>query len=384
LSILPTNRGGTMKEKFEFRSVFNEKSVTKTARKIKEVYPEFEEKAFIENVLDGFEILSYGDRNAKITDNLYHYLPKEFPTTVAILTASLGEEMQVEELEGYEGFYVMPLSTYVSRYGTEYYELSITALIEMTKRFTSEWAIRTFLELEEAKTLEHLKICAKSDNCHVRRLASEGTRPRLPLASRLYSFMKDPTPVLEVLECLKNEPTRLVQRSIANNLNDIGKDNPDAVVDFLTKWKEEDVKDVDWIIRHATRSLVKEGHLGTLKLLGFDPSIAITKASLSIKTPTITLGASLEFECDIDFANDSREKVVIDYLLYFKKANGELKPKVFKLSTKSISKNGTLSLTKKHPLKPATTRKHYPGEHAVQLQINSKLVGEPQTFKLNI
>jgi len=373
-----------MKEKFEFRSVFNEKSVKKTAKQIKEVYQEFEEKAFIKAILDGFEQLSYGDRNAKITDNLYHYLPKEFPIAVTILTASLGEAMQVEELEGYEGFYVMPLSTYVSRYGTEHYELSVTALIEMTKRFTSEWAIRTFLELEEAKTLAHLKICAKSDNCHVRRLVSEGTRPRLPLGSRLYAFMEDPEPVLELLELLKNEPTRLVQRSIANNLNDIGKDNPDAVVDFLTKWKEEDVKDVDWIIRHATRSLVKEGHLGTLKLLGLDPEISINTSSLTIKTPIVRLGQSLEFKCTMDFANPNDEKIVIDYLLYFKKANGELKPKVFKLSSKSIQPNAILELRKKHPLKLATTRTYYSGEQAIQLQINGKLVGEKQTFTLKV
>ena len=346
MSILPANWGEMMKEKFEFRSVFNEKSVHYTAQQITSVYADFQEQAFVETTLDGFDALSFGDRNAKITDALYQYLPKAFPQAVATLVASLGEEMEVEELEGYEGFYVMPLSTYVSRYGTKHYELSIQALIEMTKRFTSEWAIRTFLELEEAKTLAHLKICAKSDNCHVRRLVSEGTRPRLPLGSRLYAFMEEPKPVLELLELLKNEPTRLVQRSIANNLNDIGKDNPADVVAFLTKWKEEDVTDVDWIIRHATRSLVKAGHLGTLKLLGFDPDIVISNASLSIKTPTVTLSQSLEFECTMNFANPSSEKVVIDYLLYFKKANGELKPKVFKLSSKSIKPNVTLQLRK--------------------------------------
>lgn len=373
-----------MKEKFEFRTVFNEKSVKQTALQIKAVYPEFKESAFVREVLDGFEALSFGDRNAKITDALYTYLPKEFPTAVAILTASLGEALQVEALEGYEGFYVMPLSTYISRYGRDHYEISIQALIEMTQRFTSEWAIRTFLEDEETKTLAHLEVCAKSDNCHVRRLVSEGTRPRLPLSSRLYSFMKDPTPLLRLLELLKGEPTRLVQRSIANNLNDIGKDNPDAVVAFLTQWKKENVKDVEWIIRHATRSLLKEGHLGTLRLLGFDPDISIQEVALHTITPTVILGDTLLFECEISLANPREEKIVVDYLLYFKKADGTLKPKVFKLSSQSILPNTTLRLSKRQPLKPASTRKYYEGEHAIQLQINGKLVGEAISFELKI
>jgi len=372
-----------MKEKFEFRSVFNEKSIRQTAKQIKEVYPEFREEAFVTDVLNGFETLSFGDRNTKITDNLYTYLPKAFPRAVVILVDALGEALDAEELEGYEGFYVMPLSTYVRRYGTEHYELSMDALVEMTKRFTSEWAIRIFLEQEEERTLAYLKVCAKSDNCHVRRLVSEGTRPRLPLASQLYSFMEDPTPVLALLDLLKNEPTRLVQRSIANNLNDIGKDNPDAVVTFLKQWKKEGVKDVEWIIKHATRSLIKDGHPRSLRFLGFDPNIAVKSAELNILSPNVQLGESLEFECDIDFENEKEEKVVIDYLLHFKKANGALKPKVFKLSSKTVLPKQKLSLRKKHPLKAATTRKYYEGKQGLQLQINGQLIGEIVYFDLS-
>ena len=372
-----------MKEKFEFRNVFNEKVIAYIASQIKHVNPSFQKDDFIASTLMGFESLSFGDRNSKITDNLYTHLPKEYPKTLEILVASLGEPLVEEELEGYEGFYVMPLSTYVRRYGTEHYQLSMDALIEMTKRFTSEWPIRIFLEQEQERTLAYLTVCSKSDNCHVRRLVSEGTRPRLPLGSRLYSFMEDPTPVLALLDLLKNEPTRLVQRSIANNLNDIGKDNPDAVVSFLEQWKTDGVKDIEWIIKHATRSLVKEGHHGSLKLLGFNPDITIKSAKLNMLTPDVQLGDNLEFECEIDFENALDEKVVVDYLLHFKKANGALKPKVFKLSTKTISPKQKLLLRKKHPLKPATTRKYYEGEQGVQIQINGQAVGEVIYFDLS-
>lgn len=373
-----------MKEKFELRSVFNEKSIRQTAKQIKEVHPSFQDETFITATLEGFESLSFGDRNTKITDNLFQFLPDNYAEALKILVTSLGEPLVEEELEGYDGFYVMPLSTYVRRYGTEYYELSMAALIEMTKRFTSEWAIRIFLEQEQEKTLAYLKKCAISDNCHVRRLVSEGSRPRLPLSSRLYQFMEDPRPVFELLELLKNEPTRLVQRSIANNLNDIGKDNPDAVVSFLKRWQEEGVKDVDWIIKHATRSLIKEGHPEALRLLGFEPDIGIKSADLRVKRPSVTLGNALEFECEIIFKNSEETKVVVDYLLYFKKANGELRPKVFKLSSTTVAPNATLKLSKKHSLKQATTRRYYEGKQAIQLQVNGKLVGEKTYFDLAI
>lgn len=373
-----------MSEKFEFRSVFDLNTIKFIASNIYEVYPEFKKEAFIAETYEGFESLSFGERNTKITERLFYYLPRSYPEALEILVASLGEPIAGEELEGYDGFYIMPLSTYVRNYGTAHYEISVDALIEMTTRFTSEFAIRIFLEQEETKTLQKLQQCAAHENCHIRRLVSEGTRPRLPLSSRLHSFIKDPQPVLKLLEQLKNEPTRLVQRSIANNLNDIAKDNPDAVVSFLERWQNEQVKDVEWIIKHATRTLIKEGHPGALRLLGFDPDIEIVSANLVVMTPQVTLGEHLVFEVSIDFKNSKTEKVVIDYLLYFKKANGTLKPKVFKLTTKTVTPNTLLKLTKKHPLKPATTRQYYEGIQAVQLQINGKLISEKVEFQLNV
>jgi len=373
-----------MSEKFEFRSVFNEQSIQQSATQIKAIYPAFDLEAFVSETLVGFETLSFGDRNAKITDILFMFLPKDYLSALDILVQSLGKEIDSEELEGYEGFYVMPLSTYVSRYGHDDVEASLEALVEMTKRFTSEFGIRTFLQKHEEKTLQHLHLCTQSDNCHVRRLASEGSRPRLPLGSRLHRFIKDPAPVLKLLEALKDEPTRLVQRSIANNLNDIAKDNPNVVVTFLKRWQEEKVQDVAWIIKHATRTLIKEGHTGALELLGFNPHIELTHCDLKVQTAQVNLGEKLVFEATLHFNNSSKEKVVIDYLLHFQKANGQLKAKVFKLSQQSISKNTLLRLKKSHLLKQMSTRKLYEGVHAVEIQVNGKVVGEKQYFTLTL
>lgn len=355
-----------------------------TASQLKKAYTPFNVDAFIHFVMKDFDTLGFGERMKKITLGLETFLPTDFKQSQKILINALGAEIQVEELEGYEGFYVMPLAHYISLHGQEYFELSMQALYEMTKRFTAEFAIRSFLLQHERLTLQKFLEFAKDRNVHVRRLVSEGSRPRLPLAQRLHTFVKDPTPVFNVLKALKNEPTRLVQRSIANNLNDIAKDHPDAVVNFLEIWKKEKVKDIEWIIAHATRSLLKQGHLPTLKLLGFNPNITIHHAQLDILTPNIILGDTLIFDVSINFNNPNKEKVVIDYLLHFKKANGKNKPKVFKLSSKTIPAQTSLTLTKKHPIKLASTRNYYEGEQFIQLQVNGKVVTDKIAFNLHM
>lgn len=373
-----------MSKKFEFRSVFNKESVTYTAAQIKNIYPIFQEDAFINSVMDNFEVLSFGERMKKITQGLYDYLPKAFVDAQRILVDALGPPIKTQELEGYEGFYVMPMAHYIALYGTASFDLSMNALYEMTQRFTSEFAIRTFLLAHETRTLEILLHFAQDANPHVRRLVSEGSRPRLPMAQRLHPFIENPNKVFTLLEALKNEPTRLVQRSIANNLNDIAKDHPDTVTTFLKKWKNENVTDIDWIISHATRSLVKEGHLPTLELLGYNPDIPISHATIEIENVSIKLGDTLIFNADITLNNTDTAALIIDYLLYFKKANGTHKPKVFKLAKRTISPHTHLVLKKRHPLKLSTTRAYYEGVQYLQLQINGKPYGPKVSFELHM
>ena len=371
-----------MSEKFEFRAVFNEKSVEYTANNIKAIHQEFLHVEFIKEVMNGFEALSFGARCTKITDTLHTYLPKDFTQAVTILIKALGEEIQEEELEGYDGFYVMPLSEYVATYAKEDdFDIAMNALYEMTKRFSSEFAIRTFLKNDEEKTLNYLISISNNTNVHVRRLVSEGSRPRLPLGSRLHAFIDEPQKVLTLLESLKNEPSRLVQRSIANNLNDIAKDNPDICVEFLAQWEKENITDVDYIIKHATRTLIKEAHQGALKLLGFNP-VNIADFSLHVEHSTIRLGEYLDFKVEFTLDEVSKEKLVIDFILHFKKANGKLSPKVFKLRTKEFTPKETITLHKRHLLKEASTRKYYEGEHLLEIQINGKKCLPQKSFKL--
>jgi 3-methyladenine DNA glycosylase AlkC len=366
-------------QRFEIRNVFNSDTITYIATQIHTAYPEFDRHRFIDNCLESLNELTFSQRNHFIYTNLVQFLPDHFPTSVDILVRSLGDPIKTEELEGYNGFYVMPFTHYIAQCGMNHVELSMKALLEMTMRFTAEWAIRPFLEKYESETLAFLLSLASHPHPHARRLVSEGSRPRLPWGSRLQKYVKDPSTVFQLLESLKNESTRLVQRSIANSLNDIAKDHPDRVIIFLTQWKSQGVLDIDWIISHATRSLVKSAHPATLALLGYNMDTALD-VDVTLSQTRIVLGETLEFSLTLHSHKD--QKLLIDYCLGYQKANGTIAPKVFKLTTKKLKKGETITLTKRHPIRPATTRVHYSGEHTVQLQINGNQVGNLLSFEL--
>jgi 3-methyladenine DNA glycosylase AlkC len=274
----------------------------------------------------------------------------------------------------------MPQNDFVARYGLDDFDISMRALYEMTKRFTAEGAIRAFIQKYPDQTLRVLRQWAQDPNCHVRRLVSEGTRPRLPLAPRLRDFIRDPRPVLALLEQLKADPELMVRRSVANNLNDIAKDHPDLVVETLARWKQAAAPGTPWIIGHAARTLLKQGHAGALALLGY-AATSISVASFQLKQAKVNLGEDLVFAIDIQSTADEPQSLMIDYVVHHLKANGKLAPKVFKLAKKRLHPHETLSLSKRHAFRPLSTRVYYPGRHALELQINGQRWGW-QEFEL--
>jgi 3-methyladenine DNA glycosylase AlkC len=275
----------------------------------------------------------------------------------------------------------MSQNDFVAAYGLEHLDLSLGALYELTKRFTAEGAIRTFLQRYPEQTLAQLAEWASDPNCHVRRLVSEGTRPRLPLAPRLRAFVKDPRPVLALLELLKADPVLMVRRSVANNLNDIAKDHPDLVVETLARWKQAADPGTEWIIGHAARTLLKQGHTGALALLGYGAETAISPASLQLSQTSVRMGEDLVFAIEIQSTADAPQNLMIDYVVHQRKANGKLAPKVFKLARKRLGPRETLNLTKRHAFRLLSTRVYYPGRHALELQINGQRWGW-QEFEL--
>jgi 3-methyladenine DNA glycosylase AlkC len=221
--------------------------------------------------------------------------------------------------------------------------------------------------------MAQLEEWSRHENCHVRRLASEGTRPRLPWTMRLPQFIDDPRPVLKILNNLKADPVLLVRRSVANNLNDIAKDNPDLVVETLREWQQIENEGTQWIIGHASRTLVKQGNKAALALLGYSPNPAIRVKNLKIENHKINLGDALNFSFEVQSTGDDSQNLMIDYIIHHMKANGKLSPKVFKLAKKRLKAGETLHISKNHSIKPITTRKYYPGQHRLEIQINGQV-----------
>jgi 3-methyladenine DNA glycosylase AlkC len=320
--------------------------------------------------------LSFGARSSLIADTLKKYLPDDFPEAAQILIDSLGAEAAAESLTGSEGFIIMPQCLFISRYGLEHFEISIKALYEMTKRFTAEGDIRPFLQTYPAKTLAFLHQITQDESPFARRLASEGSRPRLPLSSRLPRFQKDPTPVIEILDKLKTDPNLMVRRSVANNLNDISKDNPDVVVATLQQWQKIDNQGTQWIISHALRTLLKQGHPGALRIMGYEPDIQLAVSELQLSaevlSPEGSVGETLTFEFTITSHEPERCKLMIDYVVHYMKANGKQAPKVFKAAKKTLSPGETIRIKKRRSFKKISTRTYYSGKHSLEVQINGR------------
>jgi 3-methyladenine DNA glycosylase AlkC len=283
---------------------------------------------------------------------------------------ALPPEIRNCELTGYDGFIVLPQNEFVAKYGLDHYDLSMRALYEMTKRFTAEGAIRPFILKYPQQTLAILSEWAEDENCHVRRLVSEGTRPRLPWTMQLKPFIEDPRPVLELLEKLKTDPVLMVRRSVANNLNDIAKDNPDLVVKILRGWSRIEDEGTQWLIRHAARTLVKQGNKDVLGVLGYSQNVDISVSRIKLDKPIVRMGEALNFSFEVESKADQAQTLVIDYVIHHVKANGKLTPKVFKLTQKSLEPGQVINISKNHPFRFITTRRYYAGKHTLEIQVN--------------
>ncbi|VEN75437.1 3-methyladenine DNA glycosylase [Candidatus Desulfarcum epimagneticum] len=237
------------------------------AEKIQKVFPDFDSKRFVQTVEDGVRGLELKARVERIADALRDELPKDYPRALEILTAILGPENLKETGMFTEGYWIMPIAKYVEKYGIRHYSKSIEAIEEITKRHTGEYCVRPFIEKYPQKTLAVMRSWSKNENVHVRRLSSEGARPRLPWAGKLDVFVADPAPVLEILENLKDDPSRFVQKSVANAMNDILKDNERIGMETLKRWSRDAGRIRRWIIRRALRNLIKKGNAEAVGLL---------------------------------------------------------------------------------------------------------------------
>ena len=342
------------------------------ARMIKEVDSGFDEDAFLADALDGYQALELTPRARQIAQALGRHLPQDYERAIEILIASLGPKLQAAELTGIDVFVYLPHVFFIAEFGVDHFEASMRAQYELTQRFSAEYSIRVFLERYLQQTLGRLHEWAFDSNVHVRRLVSEGTRPRLPWAPRLRAFQDDPRPVLELLELLKDDPDLFVRRSVANNLNDIGKDNPAALIETCRRWMKDASPQRSWSVRHALRSAVKRGEPEALEILGFLPATGVQVRDIHIAPAVASIGDSITFTVELSNDGSATKQLLIELRVHFVKANGKPSPKVFSLKELELRPNGSVQLSKTISLAQHTTRTHYPGQHRVEVLVNGR------------
>ncbi len=368
----PTITGRIMAE--PFKNMLNKNVITNIAKHLSKAWPAFDSKGFIVMATDDLDSLELKQRSMRITESLNHYFPDDFQDTANIILKSLapeeGYEINVNKSDqGIIGWAIMPLVDYVGIYGLEHFDLSMTLFKELTKRSSSEFGIRYFLNQDQQRTLVTLETWLNDPNQHVRRLISEGTRPRLPWGMRLQNFVKDPAPILALLDRLKDDSEEYVRRSVANNLNDIAKDHPELVANIAESWLKDADKNRQKLVRHACRTLIKQGHQQTLQALGYKTP-KITMSSLSILTPRVKFGSALQFAITVTSESQKSQQLMIDYAIHHCKANGKTSAKIFKWKDINLDSSKTIHANKNHAIKKITTRTYYAGTHQLEIFIN--------------
>lgn len=342
-------------------------------------HPAFDQNKFITEAWEKIRREELKGRVAGISQVLAAFLPKNFEDAAPILLRTV---RSAKNPEGLSGFSAWPLTQYAADFGINAPETALEALGAITSEMSAEFAIRPFLVQHEKIAFRFLKKWAGHENPHLRRLVSEGTRPRLPWGGRLTKFQKFPEITLTLLRLLRHDPEIYVRKSVANHLNDISKDHPDLLVRELERWKKEFPRNenIDWIIRHACRSLIKSGHSGALALQGFERAHA-RKPSLRISPAKISLGESVNLAFS---AVPSRgERWIIDYAVFHQKAGGKTSKKVFKWARISTERGQKVALRKSHSVRKISTRRYYPGRHEVEILLNGKPAARGK-FQLDI
>ena len=331
---------------------------------------DFPHQQFTQESLAELENKELKQRVDYLISILANYLPRDFAETADVLLSvkKYWSESRTRAIWG--SFTAWPLIDYVAVHGLKEPEISLNLLKELTSLFSAEFAIRPFIEQHFDLSYQTIMEWTADKDEHVRRLASEGIRSRLPWGNRLHLFCRDPLPVLNILERLKDDPSLYVRRSVANNLNDIAKDHPEKVIEICQRWSVDATPERQWLIRHALRGLVKVGYPEVFQLLGYSKQVEVDIMFFKLGESRLVLGNNLTIEANIQSKSENTQKLVIDYKVHRVKANGLTTSKVFKWKNITLLPQQTLILTKKHPFKIITTRKYYAGTHTIELLIN--------------
>ena len=357
-----------------FKDIFGPVRFRQVAAHLSEIDPKFDAKRFLKLATTGLEPLSLLQRMRHGSHALRATLPADYPAALAVL------QKLAPSLE--RDFTAMMLPDFVGAYGADHFDASLESLRFLTRFSSSEFAIREFLRRDLHRTLAVMERWSLDPDEHVRRLASEGSRPRLPWSFRLEKLVADPTPAAAILQNLRADPSLYVRKSVGNHLNDISKNHPDWMLARLASW-DLTHPHTQWIAKRAARSLIKAGHQPTLRLFNFTGKPAVKLSGFRLAPARLKLGQVLEFSFTLTSTARRPQQLAVDYVMHYVKASGGTAPKVFKLREVSLAADQVLRLTKRQTLRNFTTRKHYGGRHHLEIQVNGRILGR-QSFLLRV
>lgn len=356
------------------KTFFSRDLVRRMAADIVRVHPGFPVRAFTKDACRGLESKELLDRARHIARALGTHLPASYPEALRILVRSLGPEHATDELigAGLAPFFYLPHTLFVAERGLEHFDLSMRAQCELTKRFSAEASIRPYIGRDPERAWTFLEAWATDSNAHVRRLVSEGTRLRLPWAPRVAWLEEHPERVLALLERLKDDPSTMVRRSVANNLNDLGKVRPDLLIRTAKAWLEDATPARRALIEHALRSAVKRADANALALLGYGQAPRVSVVDVQFHPRRVRIGERVALKFGLESTATRRQNVLVDVAVHFVKARGAGVPKVFKLGRIELGARERVDLKTTFSLAVHTTRVPRPGRHTVDVIVNGR------------
>ena len=341
------------------KDIFDPAFLTQLAATFQTHYPAFAQDKFQNSVYQNdWNALEFKQRVQRITIAMQQTLPSTYEEALPLLYNSAPD---------FEGLHGIIFPEYVAQYGQDNWDNSIEALAYFTRYSTSEFAVRPFLQVDLDKMLAQMLSWSKHPNEHVRRLASEGSRPRLPWGNTVLALKNDPSPLLPILENLKEDDSLYVRRSVANNLNDISKTHPDLMIERIKKWHDQNEK-TDWIIQHASRTLLKQAHPEVLALFGYDSAALLEVNQFSIASNQVALGEELSFEFEV--RSKVKTNLRVEYAIDYVKKSGKRNRKIFKITSTKIEENEQKTYRRRQSFRNMTTRTHYAGMHVLSIIVN--------------
>ena len=371
-----------------FKNLINAATLAHAAQHLQRACDHFDGDRFLHLASDGLDSLAFKARAMQVAEALDTCLPAPFEQAAEALEAALAPPLTLDEKgepvglgtalseEGLSGWVLWGVGEYVARRGIDNTPRALACLHAITQRFTAEFAIRPFIDRHPEAVFPVLAQWTQDPSAHVRRLVSEGSRPRLPWGLRLQQIVVDPSPSWPLLLALQDDSSAYVRRSVANHLNDIAKDHPDRVATWVKTHLKGASPARKALLRHASRGLIKSGHGGTLQAWGLGRAFD-GHASLALSARRVTVGEGIELQVQLRSGSEQPQALEVDYVVHHMRANGSTSPKVFKGWRLTLEPGASpLMLRKRHSLRPVSTRQLYPGLHRIELQINGKVSAE--------